>query len=260
MKFLVLLLLVSSVSFAQIPDSTTPPLPAENAEPVQVMEKPEVSPIEKVIDEAQPVVKEEPKPVVEEIEKGALTSRENRAASKGTVMLGYQFLTTWIPSKWTAGYTHIFNEDWSLDLEYSSASINTKYIGVDLGVIRENRIALQARKYAGNSFHFSFGPVLSEFEARLGSDMVATDYSQSFSAQNLGLTGGIGNRWQWSNGVTFGIDWLRVNVPVLETSVKDNVLKDVSSSGDRKDIKDTIRTFNSLPTFVLFGLNIGYTF
>lgn len=259
MKFLVLLLLISNFSFAQLPTSSTPPLETEGSEVVPEIVKPE-SEIEKVVEDAEPIAEEKSQPVVKEIEKGALTSRENRAASKGTVMLGYQFLTTWIPSKWTAGYTHIFNEKWSLEAEYSSASINTKYIGIDLGVVRESRIALQARRYVGNSFHFSFGPVLSQFEARLGSDIIASDYSQSFSSENLGVTGGIGNRWQWSNGVTFGVDWFRMNVPVLETSVKDKVLRDVIDGGDRSDIKKVIRTFNRIPTFVLFGLNIGYTF
>ena len=259
MKFLVLLLLISNFSFAQLPASSTPPLETEGSEVIPEIVKPE-SEIEKVVEDAEPIVEEKSQPVIKEIEKGALTSRENRTASKGTVMLGYQFLTTWIPSKWTAGYTHIFNEKWSLEAEYSSASINTKYIGIDLGVVRESRIALQARRYVGNSFHFSFGPVLSQFEARLGSDIIASDYSQSFSSENLGVTGGIGNRWQWSNGVTFGIDWFRMNVPVLETSVKDKVLRDVIDGGDRSDIKKVIRTFNRIPTFVLFGLNIGYTF
>lgn len=259
MKFLVLLLLFSNFSFAQMPPSSTAPLETEGSEVVPEIVKPE-SEIEKVVEDAEPIVEEKSQPVIKQIEKGALTSRENRDASKGTVMLGYQFLTTWMPSKWTAGYTHIFNEKWSLEAEYSSASINTKYIGIDLGVVRESRIALQARRYVGNSFHFSFGPVLSQFEARLGSSMIASDYSQSFGSENLGVTGGIGNRWQWSNGITFGIDWFRMNVPVLETSVKDKVLKDVIDGDDRSDIKKVIRTFNRIPTFVLFGLNIGYTF
>lgn len=245
MKFLVLFLFIIQMAFAQ-----TAELPTENSEVVPVIEKPAESPIEEVVDEAKPI----------EAEKGTLTSRENRSASNGTVMFGWEPFATWIPSKWGLSYTQIMNEKWSIELEYYTGSINSDYVGVDLGVVRERRFTLQARKYTGNSFHYSFGPVLSDFHARLGSSIVASDYSSSFSAQNLGIAGGIGNRWQWSNGVTFGIDWFRISIPVFETKVEDDVLDDITDSGDSEDIKNIIRTFNRVPTFVLFGLNIGYTF
>lgn len=253
MKLLVLILLLSLPAFSQ---TTTPELPTENSEVVPSLEKPSESKIEEVVDEAKPVEKE--KKV--SIQEGSYTSRENRAASTGTFMAGWEPFTTWIPSKWGLSYTQIINENWSVELEYYTASIDSNYVGVDLGVVKERRLTLQARKYVGNSFHYSFGPVLSDFHARLGSSIVASDYSQSFSAQNLGVAFGLGNRWQWSNGVTFGLDWIRVSIPVFETKVDDNVLKDVTSSGDQEDIKQIIRTFNRVPTFVVFGLSIGYTF
>jgi hypothetical protein len=255
MKFLVLLLLFSNFLFAQ-----TPPLPPEESEVIPQLEKPAGSSIEEVVDEAKPIVPEEPKPVVKEIRKGADTTRENRSASNGTLMFGWEPFATWIPSKWGMSYTQIFNEKWSVEFEYYTGSINSNYVGVDLGAVKERRFTLQARRYVGNSFHYSFGPVVSDFNARLGSSIVASDYSSSFSAQNLGVAGGIGNRWQWSNGVTFGIDWFRISIPVIETKVEDNVLDDITDSGDQQEIKDIIRTFNRVPTFVLFGLNIGYTF
>ena len=99
MKLLVLLLCFSSFAFAQI--STEPPLPTENSEAVPVLVKPEESKFEEVVEEAKPL----PGPTAE-IEKDT-SSKANRADSTGTVMLGYQLLTTWIPSKWTAGYTHL---------------------------------------------------------------------------------------------------------------------------------------------------------
>lgn len=255
MKYLVLLLLISQVAFSQ-----TTELPTESSEVVPVIDKPAASPIEEVVDEAKPITAEEPKPVLKEIRKGADTTRENRSASTGTLMFGWEPFATWIPSKWGMSYTQILNEKWSVELEYYSGSINSSYVGVDLGAVKERRFTLQARRYVGNSFHFSFGPVLSDFNARLGSSIVASNYSSSFSAQNLGVAGGIGNRWQWSNGVTFGIDWFRISIPVVTTKIEDKVLNDITNSGDSEDIKNIIRTFNRVPTFVLLGLNLGYTF
>lgn len=261
MKFLVLLLLASQFSFAQ-DIQTTPPLPTEGSEFVPEISKPVESPVEEVVTEAEPVT--EVAPPVEQPKKEKTTksksSKENRADSIGTVMVGYQFITSWLPSKFSLSYTHNFNEKWSLEGEFSQASINDPFIGVDLGEIKEWRATLQARRFVGNSFNFSFGPVYSHFNAKLGTDFGGSNVNSQFSAENLGISGGFGNRWQWANGFTFGIDWLRLNIPVLETQVEDEVLKNVPGADDQEDIKDVIRTFNRIPTFVLFGLNLGYSF
>lgn len=188
---------------------------------------------------------------------------ENRAKSTGTVIIGHQLITTWIPSKYTLGYTHIFNEKFSLEAEYSWAKISTSFVGLELGEIAESRSTLQGRYYISNSFHFSFGGVYSQFRAKLGNDYLDTlgnKITTGFSAENLGVTLGMGNRWQWSNGLTFGVDWLRLNYPVILTRVDDSSLSSVADEADRKDLKDGIQTFNRIPTFVLLGLNLGYTF
>lgn len=246
MKFLILFLFVTQFSFAQ-DIQTTPPLATEGSEVVPEIVKPEESPVEEVVSEAEPV------PVTK-----TYSSKENRADSFGTVMVGYQLITSWIPSKGAFSYTQNFNEKWSLEAEYSIASISDPLIGVDLGHITEWRANLQARRFTGNSFNFSFGPVYSHFDAKLGTDFGAS-YNSKFSAENLGVSGGFGNRWQWKNGLTIGIDWMRLNIPIFETQVDDDVLDDISDS-DSDDIEDAIRTFNRVPTFVLLGLNIGYTF
>lgn len=252
MNILVLLLSLISLSLAQI--STSPSYPTENSAVVPELVKPETSPIKETIENAEPTVPE-----------GAIdfTSSVNRANSKGSIMIGYQLITSWLPSKKSVSYTHIFNEKWSLEGEYSWSTINDPFFWVDLGSIREERFNLQARRYVGNSFHFSFGAVYSEFRAKLGSDFLndfGREISSSFRAQNIGVTGGIGNRWQWKNGFTVGVDWIRLNVPVVSTYVRDDVLDSISDDDEQDDVKKVINTFNRIPTFVLFGLNLGYTF
>lgn len=264
MKYLVLLsLLITQISFAEV-ISTEPPFPTENSEVVPEVVKPEESPIEEVVNEAPPV---EEKIIIEtpaEVVKAEPTnSRERRDESIGTIMVGYQLITSWLPSKKAISYTHIFNDKWSLEGEYSFASISAPYIGVDLGAIKEKRYTLHARRYVGNSFHFTFGAVYSDFSAKLGDDILdnfGQEISREVEASNVGITGGLGNRWQLDSGITWGIDWIRINIPVVETNVDDNVLDDIASEGDQEDVKKVIRTFNRIPTFVLFGLHLGYTF
>lgn len=254
MKFLVLFLFSLQFSYAQM---STPPLPTEGSEAVPEVVKPVNSPVEKTVDAAKEV------PAEKKDENKTLSSRENRADSLGSVMVGYQLITSWLPSKFTFGYTHIFNEKWSLEGEYSRASISSGVGVLDFGEVKETRYTLQARRYVGNSFNFTFGPVVSAFSAELGSDVLdsfGNEISSNFSAQNIGISGGIGNRWQWNNGFTLGIDWLRINIPVAELKVEDNVLDDISDTEDQDDVKEVIRTFNRIPTFVFLGVNLGYTF
>lgn len=202
-----------------------------------------------------------------------LSTTENKAAAKknsdsreeffGTVMVGYQFFTSWLPSKKTISYTHIFNQKWSLEGEYAWASISYPIYGIDLGEISEKRYTLQARRYVGNSFHFTFGALMNDFKARLGSDILDTfgnEINSSFRVQNLGVTGGIANRWQWNNGLTLGMDWFRVIIPLAATKIENNVLDDISDDDDQTDVKKVIRIFNRIPTFVVFGLSFGYSF
>jgi hypothetical protein len=244
-------LLFSHLSFAEVSPSN-PKLPTECSEAVPV-----------VVEEALSLPDTKPETASLTPTKRGISKKDNRDASTSTVMVGYQLITSWLPSKKTLSYSHLFSERWTLEGEYSFQRIDTPFIGVDLGEIKERRFTLHARRYVSNSFHFSFGGVLSDFSARLGSDTLDTfgnSLSSSFSARNLGITFGTGNRWQWNNGLTLGVDWIRLNVPLIQTGVEDNVLDDLPGGEDREDIKNVIETFNRIPTFVLLGLHLGYTF
>lgn len=193
----------------------------------------------------------------------AQTTSENRTNSFGSVMVGYQPFATWVPSKKTISYTQIVNQSWSAELEYSWASISVPGY-IDLGGISEKRYSLMAKRYFGNSFHLDFGAFYNDLEAKLGNDILQNYLGQNTSTQ-IGVEGvgaliGIGNRWQWVNGLTLGVDWIRVNVPVATTDTDEDALSYIGSSSDRSNIKDYINKFNHIPTFVLLGLNLGYTF
>lgn len=255
MKLFLLLFLFSPLAFSQVTGS----FPSEQSEAVPSLEKPAESPIQKTIEESKPV-EDRPEGKIQEVREGSANTKERRGDSLGTVMVGYQLFTTWLPGKKTVSYTHIFNRDWSLEGEYAWSSIEDPVVGIDLASVKEKRFTLQARRYAGNSFNVSFGPEYSTFSAKAGTDIVGQGVNSSFSAENLGFSAGFGNRWQWGNGITFGIDWMRMNIPIFETKVEDDVLDDITNTSGQEDIKKVIRAFNRIPTFVLFGVNIGYTF
>lgn len=196
---------------------------------------------------------------IEEVTGTILESRHLRGDSHGTLMLGLHLFTTWIPGKWTASYTHIFDPKWSLEGEYSRGSLSIPVYGVDIGAITEERATLQARYYPGNSFNWSFGLNFHRSEGTLGADVPATSKYDAFETENFGATVGFANRWQWKSGMTFGIDWFRINQPLFGRWENDSVLKTVTGN-DRDDLKKIMRAFNTLPTFVFLGFNLGYTF
>ena len=190
-------------------------------------------------------------------------SQYHRAESFGTAMLHYQPISTWLPSKKALSYTQIFSKEWSGEFEYAWASISFPVFGIDIGEISEKRYTLQARRYVGNSFHFLFGGYKNDFNVRIGNDILDRMSVKSidmFSVENMGLTVGIGNRWQLKNGFTWGVDWFRMNYPMFGKKTDDKILTNMTDEGDRSDLKKITRRFESFPTFVLLGLNIGYTF
>ncbi len=202
---------------------------------------------------------QEGKKKIEEVTGKILRSEDLRDESFGTLAVGYQPFTTWIPSKWTASYTQIFSRYWTLEGEYSKGSLSVPVFSVDIGEIKEERVTLQTRYYPGNSFNWSFGLMYQKGEAKLGADIPATTSLDVFEMESFGATLGFGNRWQWQNGITFGIDWFRMNQPLFGRWENEAVLKTVSAK-DADELKKIMRAFNTLPTFVLLGFQLGYTF
>ena len=210
----------------------------------------ELAPLEEKSEVVEVIENEIPFPVVK------LKTEDLRLLSRGSVMVGFNLLSTWIPYKTTVAYTHIFSKKWSLELEYASSSLGVPVAGIDIGGISEKNYSLIFRNYVGNSFHFIFGPYQSSHTASLG-----RGYSLGeFEVKNIGLASGLANRWQWKNGMTFGIEWFRMNIPIINTKYNDDILKKVSDKGDRDDVKKVMDYFNRIPTFTILGLNLGYTF
>lgn len=196
---------------------------------------------------------------IEEVTGKILRSEDLRDDSFGTVAVGYQFFTTWIPSKWTASYTQNFSRYWALEGEYSKGSLSLPVYGVDIGEISEQRATLQARYFPGNSFNWSFGLLYQKGKAELGGDVPAVNNQDYFEMESFGATLGFGNRWQWKNGFTLGIDWFRVNQPFFGQWENESVLKALGAN-EASEIKKLMRAFNTLPTFVFLGFQLGYTF
>lgn len=271
MKFLLIFLIIFPAStYAQEPVPTVGPFPTEESQVVpEVAPKEEKTGFEEVVDGPGVKVNDE-RPAVDEVKEKAhdvvlasRTSSDNRKNAHHTLMLGYQLLTTWIPSKIAGSYTYNFSEKWSLEGEYAKGSIGFPAGFIDLAGVSETRMTLQARRFTGNSFNFTFGAFYNSFEANVGGDIIpklANQNKTKLGVDGIGATFGFGNRWQWQNGVTFGVDWFRINQILVQTKLNNSIVNNVNDKGARDEIKNLLSRLNSIPTFLLFGVNLGYSF
>jgi hypothetical protein len=190
------------------------------------------------------------------------SSATNRDDSFGSLMGGFQFLNTWVPSKLTGSYTQIFNRSFSAELEYATSQRNISIAGVDVGLLKESRYTFLFKYYIGNTFHVSLGPYVSDLSFDLDNkitDVFGRRLNDKAEISSVGVAFGIGNRWQFNNGITVGLDWLRISQPTGVYKVKDRIFKGLDD--DKKDdVKRTGKLFRTFPAFTFFGVNLGYTF
>ena len=217
----------------------------------------EGSAIEEIAIQPQPI-EEEPKNIKPEVKR---TSATNRADSNGTLLVGYQFLNTWVPAKKTGSYTYYFNQNWAVEGEYATSKFSLDIAGINLGRIEEDRYSLLGKYFVGNSFYFNFGGYLSRLELFVGDkfeDALGNKINDSFIMDIYGVSFGVGNRWIYNNGISLGVDWLRFNMP-FATSTKQKVLKTLDAENS-DDVKRVGKVFRNFPAFTFIGVNIGYTF
>lgn len=194
--------------------------------------------------------------------RGYSSSLERRERTSGTVMAGYQMIASWVPFRWSASYSYIFNSQWTAELEWSRGYFGTGMYGIEFAGATENRYSLVARKFVGNSFHYIFGLFKNDFHAELASGWLDNTSTQidDFRVKGSGLVVGVGNRWQWDSGFTLGVDWFRMNYPLFDKLVDNEVLDNIEDSDDAEMVKDAIDKVKNVPTFVLLGVNLGYSF
>lgn len=200
---------------------------------------------------------------IQEIPAKSKFTREHRSETQHTLLLGHQLVSSWIPFKWAGSYTFNFNSSWSLEGEFSRGYWGYGVIGLDLASVSEKRFSIMLRRYWGNSLHGVLGIFRNEFEAKLGDDYVEDLSNKSideFEIYGNGLVLGLGNRWQWGNGFTLALDWVRMNIPLIENRVESDVINNLSDNQKTKVIKNLINKVSDVPTFVLFGISLGYSF
>jgi hypothetical protein len=189
-----------------------------------------------------------------------------RTLSQYTGNIHFSPLSTWVPLKYGLSLGYIHNSNWTYEVEWTQKTISAGILGVDFGHVKDQRYGIQARWYPKdfNSFHLIFGLFKSEFSSEFGSsivgNMVSTPNVKVWKLESYGPQLGFGNRWQFPYGVTLGIDWFVMYIPLFNKTSDDEALTYVNNSSDRSDVDKVTGRVQNIPQFDIFKMTLGYTF
>ena len=188
-------------------------------------------------------------------------SESYRADSNHSLMLGYQYASTWVIGKKAASYTYVADRTWSFEFEYVTSERRVEIGDFELGNIKEERYTLFTKLYLTNSFHFSFGPYMYQYKIdTAGSleNLANQDFQQTWDLNGLGAAFAFGSRWQNKWGLTWGLDWVRMNYPLITTLFNKNTGE--LQTSQKRDADQSLELLRKIPSFAFFTVNIGYTF
>lgn len=212
------------------------------------------------------IVKDPLEDINQELPKKILTGADNRANKKHSVFVSYTPIDTWVPSKLGINYSFIESRTTTWDVGFDRGSIGFGYLLVDIASISDQRFTLLRTSYGKrNSFFLTYGLNYYKFSAHIGSKRLAgMTGNERLSAElinieSLGLTFGIGNRWQRKNWI-FGINWVSIHVPVVSLKAETGFFSTSNNPDDEEHVRDIIDTIKSIPTFSILKLHVGYSF
>jgi hypothetical protein len=192
-------------------------------------------------------------------------NQEDQEALKSTYGFygTYAMYDTWLPFKLGLLLSYGEKKGRLYELGYQKSSYGFKISGIELGNISDTKVYLSTRSHTWNgSFNFQYGFYYNAFDMNLGRtylDSVGGNYDV-IKIHTLGAMWSVGNRLDWSNGISFGIDWFRIFYPFKVIQSDSDYLDDTNNSENKEDIEEIIDTISNFPTFTFFNFEIGYRF
>jgi hypothetical protein len=194
------------------------------------------------------------------------TSLENRDHSNFTIVGSYGLYSFMVGGKKGVQLAYIPNKKWTLQLDYFSGDFGLKKFNMNLFSVKERTILMQARRYFGGTFNVVFGVGEREYTVELGDRIMRYVPAESrydgnlLSVKNYVVDFGVGNRWQWKNGITVGADWIAIEYPISQSRIHSGPLERIEHDKTRRDVKRAIGYMQYMPTVTVAKLNFGYTF
>lgn len=193
------------------------------------------------------------------------SSRQLREQTNFIGMAEYSHFDLIIPAKKGLSLGWVRSADKTVEFEYLKGSISAPFLIEDLGEIADTRISLMQRSFVGsNSFNLHYGITYFDLNLHLGSDILGRiTNTPSFDAirlQSLGFVLGLGNRWNFAHGITFGVDWISWAQPVYLIKKEDALTESISNAQDKDHIDTAIRIGSFFPRLAFLKLQLGMSF
>ena len=139
----------------------------------------------------------------------------------------------------------------ALDVEYSSATLGFKFIGVEVADVNEQKVAVQIRRFFGNSFNMIFGGGHRTTETKVIDnwiDPILGTKSKTLSKMEATYVKlGMANQWQFGTRYTFMVDWFALEIPV------DAYVTESAADSVKAEYKDDVRHTESLLRYLPSG-------
>jgi len=167
-----------------------------------------------------------------------------------------------IPSAKGANISLYASSKWAFDVEFSSATLGFKFIGIEVADVNERKLALQARRFVGNSFNMIFGVGHRTTETTVPDNWI--DFALGSKSKTLSkmeatyIKLGLANQWQFGSRYTFMVDWINLEIPV------DAYVTESAADSVKAEYKDDVTEAESLLRYLPSGgaikLQVGVLF
>ncbi len=196
-----------------------------------------------------------------------LASAKDFRAERHWIITGnYSYLDMMVPGKYGLTVGYVKDPANTYELDYMRGSFGLGWLGVDIGTIKEQRLSLLWRSYnKRNTFNYQMGLNYNIFDVHLGSKLinklVGANYDYSvMNIETLGISWGLGHRWQTKGGFVWAFDWLQVHMPIVVLRQDTPFIDATPDNNDRDNAKTTVNIIKRFPRVVALKLQLGFTF
>jgi hypothetical protein len=180
----------------------------------------------------------------------------------------YSYFDLILPSKYGFSLGYIDSPKDTYEFEYLRASVSIPVSVVkDLGSFSEVRMSLLDRHFfSEGSFNALWGVVYNSNKLEIGNTILSRISSQSIpqvkplEVDTLGLVGGVGNRWRFSHGITFGADWFTWAQPLIIIKKENQFRGLATNESDKNNIDTAVKVLSYFPRLSVLKVNLGISF
>lgn len=173
----------------------------------------------------------------------------------------------WIPGKYGISATYMSTPYTDYEIEYLRGTFGFSFLGEDLGEAIEQKLSLLTRYFINDHFNYFAGVNYDYLEVNLKNSytntVTATSASQDYTyleLATLGVTLGVGSRWQTSAGIDIGVDWLQLEMPLIRLKQYSPFLDLSGDAAKTDEVADAIRRVRDNPRFAALKFQVGISF